>query len=119
MVIAIAFVIAISVAIADSVAITIAIAHRPSPIAVAVGHCHCSGRQPLPPLSLLRCHQPLPLLSPLLSAITVAIFIDHHHRHRRWPFLRVVALAQQELYLTILRNKCLPYFILFGQWAVH
>jgi hypothetical protein len=57
----------------------ITVSHRP---------CHC--RRP--------CRRPLPSLSPL--AIAVAISLGHHRHCRRQPFLRVVALAQQELYST-------------------
>jgi hypothetical protein len=95
-------------------------------VATAVGHC-CGCREPSPPPSLLRCHQPLlsPLPLPLDIAVSVVIGhrICHHHRPSlspcRWPFLRVVALARQELYLTNQSNECLPYFILLGQWAVY
>ncbi len=121
--IAIAIAVAISVTIANSVAIAVAAAHRrchrPFAVAVTVDHCrrclccvavsHCQHRCP--------CCWPLP--SPLPSAIAVAISVGHHRRHCRWPFLRVVALARQEFYSTNWGKECLPYFILFGQWAVH
>jgi hypothetical protein len=93
----------------------------PSAIAVVVSvnhHCrhlcpvafnHCCCRHPR--------HCPLPSPSP--SAIAVAISVGHHRCHCRWPFPRVVALAQQELYSSILSKECLPYFILFGQWAAN
>jgi hypothetical protein len=88
-------------------------------VAVAVDHCHC--RLCHVAISHCRCrrppHRPLPFLS--LSAIAVAISLGHHRHHRRWPFLRVVALARQELYSNNLSKECLPHFILFGQWAVH
>jgi hypothetical protein len=74
---------------------------------IAISHCCC--RHP--------CHQPLPSPSPL--AIAVAISIGHHRCRRRWPLLRVVALARQELYSKKLSKECLPSFILFGQWVAH
>ncbi len=76
---------------------------------VAVSHrqCHCCQYCP--------CYQPLPSLSP--SAITVAISIGYHCHHCHQPFLRLVALARQELYSNNWSKECLPYFILFGQWA--
>ncbi len=93
-----------------------------SPIAVttAVGHC-CSCREPSPPPSLSRCRQPLllPLLLPLDIAVLVIIGHCSCHRCRPsllpccWPFLRVVALAWQELYSTNRSKECLFYFILF------
>ncbi len=98
----------------------------PIAIAAAVGHC-CSRREPLPPPSLLHCHQPLLSLSPLPSDIAVSVIIGHCSCHCRRPspspchrpFLRVVALARQELYSTNRSKECLPYFILLGQWAVY
>ncbi len=122
--VAIAITAAISVAIADSVAVAVAIA-----IAVAIAHWRCHCRQPLPlrSPSLSRHHQPLLLPLPLPLAIPVSITVSHRSYHRcwpsplpcRWPFPRVVALVQQELYLTNWSKECLPYFILFGQWAAH
>ncbi len=71
----------------SAIAIAVAIDHPHRHLCrVPVNHCrhHCPCRWPLP--------------SPSLLAITVAISIGHHHCHRRWPFLRVVALARQDLY---------------------
>jgi hypothetical protein len=99
-----------------------------SPIAVAAAINHCCGhREPLPPPSLLCCHQPSLLPSPLPSDIVVSVIVSHRSCHCRrpspspchWPFLRVVALARQELYSTNRSKECLPYFILLGQWAVY
>ncbi len=98
----------------------------PIAVAAAVGHC-CGHREPSPPPSLLRCRQPLLLPSPLLSDIAVSIIVGHRSCHCRrpsplpcrWPFPRVVALVQQELYSTNQSKECLPYFILLGQWAVY
>ncbi len=99
-----------------------------SPIAVAAAMGHCCGHcEPLSPPSLSRCHQPSLLPLPLLLDIAVSIIVGHRSCHRcwpspspcRWPFPRVVALAQQELYSTNRSKECLPYFILLGQWAVY
>jgi hypothetical protein len=98
----------------------------PIAAAAAVGNC-CRCCEPLPPPSLLRRHQPLLSLSPLLSDVAVSVIVGHCSCHRRqpspspccWPFPRVVALAQQELYLTNRSKECLPFFILLGQWAVY
>ncbi len=99
-----------------------------SPIAVAAAMGHCCGcHKPSPLPSLLRCRQPLLLPLPLPSDVAVSIIIGHCscHCHRpssspcRWPFLRVVALAWQELYSTNQSKECLPYFIWLGQWAVY
>ncbi len=87
--------------------------------AVAVDHCRCHLCGVV--VSHRHCrrprHRPLPSLSPL--AIAVAISIGHHHHHRRRPFPRAVPLAQEELYSNNLSKECLPYFVLFGQWAAH
>ncbi len=103
--------------------------NRPSPsplpwaiAAVDMNHC-C--HQLLPSVSF--CRQPSLLPSPLLLAIAVSIIIGHRSCHRcqpsplpcRWPFLRVVALLRQELYLINQSKECLPYFILFRQWAAY
>jgi hypothetical protein len=80
----------------------------PIPVAVAISHCRCGCRRPSLLPSLSHCHQPLLLPSPLLSAIAVSIPVGHCSCHCRrpsplpcrWPFLRVVALAQQKLYST-------------------
>jgi hypothetical protein len=72
---------------------------------VAISHCHC--RRP--------CRWPLP--SPSLSAIAVAISVGHHHRRCHQPFLRVVALARQELYSNKLSKECLPFFFLDSGWC--
>ncbi len=95
-------------------------------VAAAVGH-YCGCHEPLPPPSLSRCHQPS--LSPLPLPLDIAdsIIVGHCSCHRcqpsllpcRWPFPSVVALARQELYSTNRSKECLPYFILFGQWAVY
>ncbi len=97
----------------------------PIAIAAAVGHC-CSCREPSPPPSLSHCRQPSLLPSPLPSDIAVSVIVGHRSCHCHWPsplpcrrpFPRVVALARQELYSTNQSKKCLPYFILFGQWVV-
>ncbi len=99
-----------------------------SPIAVttAMGHC-CSHCEQLPRPSLLRRRQPLLSPSPLPSDISISVIVGHRscHCHRppplpcRWPFLRFVALARQELYLTNQSKECLPYLIFLGQWAVY
>jgi hypothetical protein len=71
-------------------------------IAVTVDHCHCR----LCCIAVSHCrrhrrgHCLRPLPSPSPSAIVVAISIGHHHHRCRQPFLRVVALAQQEFYST-------------------
>jgi hypothetical protein len=98
------------------------------PIAVttAVNHC-CGCREPSLPPSLLRCRQPSLLLLPLPLAISVSVIVRHRSCHCcwpsllpcHWPFLRVFALVRQELYSTNQSKECLPYFILFGQWAVY
>ncbi len=98
----------------------------PIAIATAVGCC-CSRLEPLPPPSLSCCSQPSLLLLLLPSDIAVSIIVGHCSCHRRWPspspcrrpFLRVVALAWQELYSTNQSKECLPYFILLGQWPVY
>ncbi len=59
----------------------------PSPIALTAGNCHWGRRQPLLPPSLLRCHQPLLLLLPLLLAIAVSITVGQRSCHLRWPSL--------------------------------
>ncbi len=75
----------------SAIAFVVAVDHRCRHLCcIATSHRHCRCRRPH--------HQPLPSLSP--SAIAVAISAGHHHHRRRWPFPRVVALAQQELYLT-------------------
>ncbi len=99
-----------------------------SPVAVtaAVGHC-CGCREPLPQPSLSRCRQPFLSPLPLPSDIAVSVIVGHCSCHRCWPsplpcrwqFLRVVALARQELYSTNQSKQYLPYFILLGQWAVY
>jgi hypothetical protein len=91
-----------------AIAIAVAVNHCCCHICcVAISHCCCC----------CPCRRPLPSPSPL--AIAVAISIGHHHRRCRQPFLRVVPLARQELYSNNLSKECLPYYILFGQWAVH
>jgi hypothetical protein len=98
----------------------------PIAIAAAMGHC-CGCREPLPLPSLSSCRQPLLSPWPLPSDIAISIIIGHcicHHPRPsplpcRWSFLRVVALARQELYSTNRSKECLPYFILLGQWAVY
>ncbi len=95
-------------------------------VAAAVGHC-CGCREPSLPPSLSCCRQPLLSPSPLPSDIDVTVIVSHRSCHCRqpsllpcrWPFLRVVALGQQELYSTNRSKECLPYFILLGQWAVY
>jgi hypothetical protein len=87
-------------AIADVVAVNHCHHHL---CCIAISHCCC--RCP--------CRQPLPSPSPV--AIAIAISVGHHRR----PFPRVVALAWQELYSNNLSKECLPYFILFGQWAAY
>ncbi len=92
----------------SAIAIAVTVDHRCRHLCrVVVSHRYC--RRP--------CHWPL--LSPSPLAIVVAISVGHHRCHRRRPFPRVVALVQQELYLNNLKKECLPYFILFGQWAAH
>jgi hypothetical protein len=74
-----------------AIAIAVSVDHRRRHLCcVAVSHCRCHCCRP--------CRRPLPSLSP--SAIAVAISIGHHCHNCHWPFLRVVALAQQELYST-------------------
>ncbi len=73
-----------------AIAVAVTVDHRRRPCCVAVSHPHHHCRRPR--------HRPLPSLSPL--AIAVAISVGHHCHRRHWPFLRVVALARQELYLT-------------------
>jgi hypothetical protein len=90
----------------------------PSLLPIAVSHCRCGCRRPLPLPSLSRCCQPRrccctfhwPLPSPSSSAIAVIISAGHHRCRCCCcrPFLRVVALAQQELYLNNLSKECLP-----------
>ncbi len=99
-----------------------------SPIAVAaaMGHC-CGRREPSLPPSLSCCRQPSLLPSPMPLDIAVSVTVSHCSCHCRWPspspcrwpFLRVVALAWQELYSTNQSKECLPYFILLGHWAVY
>jgi hypothetical protein len=93
----------------------------PSAIAVAVPNNHCHRHLCCVAIShrCFRCPRCWPLPSPSPSAITVVISVGHHRRHCRWPFPRVVSLARQELYSNNLSKACLPYFILFGKWAVH
>ncbi len=75
----------------SAIAIAVAVNHSHRCLCcVAVSHCHHRCLRP--------CHQPL--LSPSPSAIAVSISIGHHHHRCCWPFLRVVALAWQELYST-------------------
>ncbi len=99
----------------------------PSPIAIAVGHCCCGCCQPSPPPSLFA------LLSAI--AVTVACAIGHCHLCHHWPLqlpfpsaitITIAVGHFQELlpwhgkkYSNNLSKECLPYFILFGQWAVH
>ncbi len=98
----------------------------PIAVAAAMGHC-CGCCEPSPPPSLSHCHQPLLLPLPLPSDIAVSIIVGRCSCHHRWPsplpcrwlFLRVVALARQELYSTNRSKECLPYFILLGQWVVY
>jgi hypothetical protein len=131
---------AVAIAIAIAVAISLPLpTPLPSPllsllplqlpiaIATAIGHCLWGRHQQLPPPSLPRCRQPLLFPPPLPLAIAVSVTVDHRSCHRcrpsplpcHWPFLRCVALAWQELYLTNQSKECLPCFILFGQWAAH
>ncbi len=93
----------------------------PSAIAIAVAVDHCCRHLCCVAVSHCCCHCPCrqPLLSPSLSAIAVGISLGHHRCRCSWPFLRVVALAWQELYSNNLSKECLPCFILFGQWEVH
>ena len=71
-------------------------------VAVAVDHCH--RRLCCVAISHQRCHRcrprHWPLPSPSPSAIAVAISVGYHRHHCLRPFLRVVALARQELYST-------------------
>ncbi len=91
-----------------AIAVTVAVAHhRRRLFCIAVSHPRCH-----PP-----CRWPLPSPSPL--AIAVAISIGHHHCCRRCLLPRVVALVWQELCSNNLSKECLPYVILFGQWAAH
>jgi hypothetical protein len=84
------------------------LSQSPIAVAVAVSHCRCSRRQPLPPPSLSCCRQPSLSPLPLPLAIAVSVTIGHRSCHClwpsplpcRWPFMRVVALAWQKLYLT-------------------
>ncbi len=109
----------------------------PIAVAVAVGHCRCGCRQPLPPLPLLRCCQPLLLSSPLPSAITISVTVVHCscHLHQASPLLSPSAISEScclgaaRIVFDQLKQRTLnlfyfvwtegPYFILFGQWAVH
>jgi len=94
----------------SAIAVAVAIDHCCHHLCcIAISHCHRCHRCP--------CRWPLPSPSP--STIAVAISVGHHRHRCRRPFLRVVALARQELYLTNSSKECLPYFILFGQWAAH
>jgi hypothetical protein len=70
----------------STIAIAVAVDHRCRHLCrIAVSHCCC------------RCPCCRTLPSPSPSAIVVAIAVGHLCR---WPFLRVVALARQELYST-------------------
>ncbi len=71
-----------------------------STIAITVGHCRCGCRRPSPPPSLLPCRQPLPLPSPLLSAIAVSVTVSHCSCYLRWP-------SPLPLHLTISNSCCL------------
>ncbi len=84
----------------------------PSAIAIAVAIDHCRRHLCCVPVSHRCCCRPC--RQPMLS-----LSVGHHRCHRRQPFLRVVALAWGELYSNNLSKECLPYFILFWQWAVH
>ncbi len=88
-------------------------------IAVAIDHCCCCLCCVAVSHCRPRCPHRQPLLSPSPSAIAVAISVSHHRCCPRQPFLRVVALARQELYSTNWSKECLPYFILFRQWAAY
>ncbi len=57
----------------------------PLPIVFALSHCHCGHHQPLPPLSLLHCRQPLLSPSSLPLAIAVSVTVCHCSCHHRWP----------------------------------
>jgi hypothetical protein len=82
----------------SAIAVAVAVNYRHRHLCcVAVSHCRCCCPR----------HWPLPSPSPL--AIAVAISVGHHHCHRHWPFPRVVALVQQELYSNNLSKECLPY----------
>ncbi len=123
---------AVAVAIAIAVAISVIVADSVT-IAVAVAHCHCRWPLPLQLPSTIATAVSVALPSAIAVAIAVAVAIPSssplaiavaislgHHRHRcRRPFPKVVALVWQELYSTNWSKECLPYFILFGQWAVH
>ncbi len=77
----------------SAIAVTVAINHCCHLLCcVAVNHCRCCHHCCRP------CHRPL--LSPSPLAIVVAISVGHHCHRCRWPFMRVVALAWQELYST-------------------
>jgi hypothetical protein len=68
-------------------------------IALAVGHC-------------CLCHH-WSLQSPSPSTITVAVTINNCQELLPWPGKNC------HCHLNNLSKECLPYFILFGQWAAH
>jgi hypothetical protein len=65
----------------------------PIPVTIAISHCHCGCCQPLLPPSLLHRRQPLPLPSPLLSAISISVTMGHHSFHLHWPSPLLLPLA--------------------------
>jgi hypothetical protein len=66
------------------------------PIAITIGHLPLNRRQPLPPLSLLRCRQPSPPPSPLLSAIALSVTVSHCSCHLHWASPLPLPLAISE-----------------------
>jgi hypothetical protein len=55
--------------------------------------CRCGCRQPLPPLSLLCCRQPLPSPLPLKLAIAISVTVGHCSCHLHWASLSPLPLA--------------------------